>query len=274
MASSNPAQREAFDRVVRFQQNRFGRGAPLRDDFFVSARQEGTHHPLASLMNARSGSGGGRGGKTRVLLYLSLLWVAGGGDHTTSRPSWFWADLLGLPDSKGAGGRAIRSNWEELERRKFVGIEPGKASGDLPTIRALKEDGSGDAYVIPTGQPGDTYRRVPEAAWRTLFHTTDLTGAGLSMYLVSLRTFGQAGGNPLTFPRSYFSSEYGMSESTRKAGLRNLVDLGVLEAEGISVETGAGVRRRGRTNYSLLPVYEPPAPATPAPTPPRQDPPA
>lgn len=274
MASSTAAQREAFNRVVRFQQNRFGKGTPLRDDFFKSVRQDWSHHPLASLMNARSGSGGGRGGKTRVLLYLSLLWVAGGGDHTTTRPAWFWADLLGLPDSKGAGGRAIRSNWEELQRRNFVAIESGKASGDLATIRALKEDGSGDAYEIPTGQPGDTYRRVPEAAWRTLFHTTDLTGAGLTMYLVSLRTFGQARGNPLTFPRSYFRGEYGMSESTRKAGLRNLVELGVLEAEGTSVETGAGVRRRGRTNYSLLPLYEPPAPARPATSPLEQDSPA
>jgi hypothetical protein len=58
-----------------------------------------------------------------VLLYLSLLWVAGGGDHTTTRPARFWASLLGLPDPMGAGSRAIRSNWDELEQRGFVPIE-------------------------------------------------------------------------------------------------------------------------------------------------------
>jgi hypothetical protein len=190
-----------------------------------------------------------------------LLWVASGGDHTTTRPASFWADLLGLADATGAGSRAIRSNWDELERRGFVAIDRADVSGDTPTIRALKEDGSGDAYTVPTGAAGDTYRRVPEAAWRTLFHESTLTGPGLSLYLVALRAFGQAKGRPFTVPRAYFRTQYGLGESTRKAGLRNLVDLGVLAEEGISVESGTGgTRLRGRTEYTLHPLYEPPAP--------------
>lgn len=264
MANDKSRQRRAFDRIARFQTARSGRGTPVRDSFFVATGEgrEGTHHPLSSLMNSRSGSGGGRGGKTRVLLYLALLWVASGNDHSTTRPAWFWADLLGLPDPNGAGSRVIRSNWDELEHRGYVAIERAEASGDTPTIRALREDGSGEAYTIPTGRPGDTYRRIPESAWRTLFHTAHLTGPGLVMYLVALRSFGQIGNAPLTFPRAYFQREYGMGESTRKAGLRNLVDLGVLEEEGVSTESeGRGPRRRGRTQYTLLAVYQPPLPA-------------
>ncbi len=258
MASDNARQRKAFDRIARFQNQRLGKGAPLRDAFFLTPRGDDVHHPLASLMNARSGSGGGRGGKTRVLLYLSLLWVAGGGDHSTTRPASFWADLLGLPDPGGAGSRAVRSNWDELEHRGFVAIERIGVSGDTPIIRALMETGSGEPYAIPTGEDGDTYRRIPEAAWRALFHADDLTGPGLCMYLISLRTHGQARGYPLTFPRAYFRRAYGLSESTRKAGLRNLVDIGALEEQGISVETGAaGARRRGRTQYTLHRLYTP-----------------
>lgn len=110
----------------------------------------------------------------------------------------------------GAGSRAIRSNWDELEQRGFVSIVRADVSGDPPIVRALKEDGSGDRYTIPTGRTGDTYRRVPEAAWRSLLHETGLSGPGLCMYLVSLRTFGQTRGGALTFPRSYFRREYGM----------------------------------------------------------------
>ena len=260
--SSRSRQRTVYEHIVKFQHQRSGMGAPVRNAFFITHRDGNTHHPLATLLNAKSGSGGGRGGKTRILLYLSLLWVAAGGDHSTNRPAWWWADLLALPDPKSAGSRVIRSSWDELERRGFVSITRGDTSGDTPTIRALKEDGTGAAYTIPEGREGDTYRRIPAAAWQSLFHSKELTGPGLVMFLVALRTYGQAKGKALTFPRAYFQSQYGIGESTRKAGLRNLVTLDVLEAEGVSVEQeGNGSRRRGRPMYNLLPIYNPPAPA-------------
>lgn len=249
--------RKTFNQITLTQGARAGKGAPLRDVFFVTQERE---HPLASLMNARSGTGGGRGGKTRILLYLSLLWVAAGKDHATTRPASFWADLLGIPNEQGQGSRAIRSNWKELEHRRFVTIAPGTTSGDTPTIRPLKEDASGDPYTIPTGHDGDTYRRVPESAWRRLFHNPKLTGPGAVMYLVSLRTHGQQRHGTLTFPRTNFKTEYGLGETTRRTGLHNLLDLGVLEQyESFSRETGAdNQRRRGRAQYELLPLYEPP----------------
>lgn len=252
-------QMRAFEEAARYQERRRGLGAPVRDAFFVGMRGGKTQHPLAMLLNGPRGSGGGRGGKTRILLYVSLLWVAGGGDHTTRRPARWWAELLGLPDAEGAGSRVVRSTWEELERRGFVSITHAATSGDSPTIRLLREDGSGDAYTIPVGRDGDTYRRVPENAWRTLFYSEDLTGPGLVMFLVALRVHGQAHEGSMTFPRAYFQSEYGLGDSTRKTGLRNLVLNGVLEAEGVSVEDElSGGRRRGRTMYNLSPAYNPP----------------
>lgn len=254
---SPSVQRQAYERIARGQGNRAGKGAPLRDAFFITSRDGDTLHPLASLMNSRSGSGGGRGGRTRVLLYLSLLWVAGGSDHSTRRPARFWAELLGLRDPSGAGGRAVRSSWQELEHRRFITVTPAATSGDSPTIRPLKEDGSGDPYEIPRGLDGDTYRRIPDIAWRRLFSSEDLSGPGLAMYLVALRAHGQARNQPLVFPRGHFKSEYGLGESTRKSGLRNLVSLSILEEQGLSVETGQGSdRKRGRVRYDLLSAYD------------------
>ncbi len=256
------AQKRAFEAAKVAQQRREGMGGPFRDAFFKSRDAAGiVTHPLASLLSNSSGTGGGgRGGKTRVLLYISLLWVAGGGEHTSHRPASFWAALLDLENPDGAGSRVIRSTWKELEKRSLVATEPGAASGDVPTIRALREDRSGEKYTIPTGQRGDTYRRIPELAWRMLFPSPDLTGPGLVMYLISLRTHGQANGGEMTFPRNYISTEYGISDSTRKAGLRNLVENGVLVHEGTSKEGGAtAARLRGRNVYTLAPTFAPPA---------------
>lgn len=261
--STRARQRAVYEHITRFRHQRSGLGAPVRDAFFSHSRSGVTVYPLASLLSATGGSGGGRGGRTRVMLYLSLLWVAGGGDHSSSRPAKWWAELLGLEDPEGAGGRVIRSSWGELERRGFVSITRGEASGDIPTIRPLREDGSREAYTIPAGRGGDTYRRIPDSAWQALFHTKELTGPGLVMFLIALRTYGQSRGGSLTFPRDYFRSEYGISDSTRKTGLRNLVSLSVLEAEGTSVEQdGSGSRRRGRTVYELMPTYYPPERST------------
>lgn len=265
--------RVAFNAAVRAMDRRRGRGAPVRDTFFrCGAHGEQPHHPLAQLMNSRSGrSGGGRGGRTRLALYLSLLWVAAAGDHDSRRPASFWAALLGLPDPEGAGSRVIRSTWDELEARGLVTITRGDYPGDVPTVRLLREDASRGPYTIPTGRDGDTYRRVPEVAWELLIPDEELTGAGLVMYLVALRTAEQARRTDgLTFPRAYFKAEYGLGESTRRAGLRNLADLGVLDKHTEHVDDAGGTleRRRRRDVYDLLDRYArvsvPIAPTVPA----------
>ena len=267
MRTSREAERlhlvkEAYAAVLRTQTHRQGLGAPLRDAFFRHHAQPGSpvEHPLARLMSARSGqSGGGRGGRTRVLLYISLLWVASGHDHSTSRPARFWAELLGLDDPSGAGARAIRSTWRELEARGFVQIEPPSRSDLAPSVSPLREDGSGSVYAIPTGEDGDTYRRVPQAAWRRLFWE-DITGPGLAMYLIAIRTAEQARTlENLVFPRTYIREEYGLGDSTIRAGLQNLTILGVLDRELELADSygGRAQRSRRRYVYDLLDIFGP-----------------
>ncbi|HEX5912621.1 MAG TPA: hypothetical protein VFY54_05765, partial [Rubrobacter sp.] len=264
MASKNTAalQREMFDAVVKGMARRRGLGAPVRDAFFRHELSDGvSHYPMARLLSSRNGAaGGGRGGKTRLALYLSLIWIASGSDHSSDRPASFWAALRGLPDPDHAGSRVVRSTWRELEARGLVAVDPAPVAGEPPSVKLLREDGSGAPYTIPDGTPGETYRRIPEAAWRFLFADAGLTGAGLAMYLVVIRTAGRAGQlTDLAIARTYFQTEYGLGESTRKNGLRNLVDLGVLDARRRRTDDFGDPSRRGRLRYTydLLDIYAP-----------------
>ena len=258
---TNTRQVETFRAIRGGMGPRRGRGAPVRDSFFRDERDGERAYPLARLLSSRSGkAGGGRGGKTRVALYLSLLWIASGGDHSSNRPARVWAELLGLTDPDGAGSRVVSSTWRELEARHLVTITPGGSGGDGPTVRLLREDGSGAPYTIPTGAGGDTYRRIPEFAWERLFAEEDLTGAGLTMYLRAVRTADRAQRlEGLTFPASHIRDEYGLGESTRKSGLKNLTDLGVLDAHRRRTDDfgDPSQRARFRNTYTLLDRYAP-----------------
>lgn len=249
------SQREAVNEVRssmgwHTENSRLGMGAPVRVSFFRDADR----YPMAELMSGRS-SGGGRGGRTRLALLLSLIWVASGKDHSSTRPASFWARLLGMRDPDVAGARAIRSTWAELERRRFVRLTAGRFSGDVPTVTLLNETGSGRPYTIPTGARGDTYFRVPEALWRSglLRHEGGLSGPGLVMYLTSLQTMQSTQQPVIFFPSATFRLRYGMSETTRKNGLRNLTDLNVLDLSRRAVDDGGGTghRRWRRNTYEL-----------------------
>lgn len=260
-------QQKNFHAVLRSMGRRQGMGAPVRDVFFKTEIDGKTHYPLARLMSSRSGPGGGRGGQSRLALYLSLLWVASGKDHSSQRPANFWAGLLGLPDPDDAGSRVVRSAWKELEVRQLVTLAGGTYDGDVPTVTLLREDGSGAPYTIPTGRNGDYYRRVPEQAWNRLIGEPSLTGPGLAMYLVAVRTAEQARRNTgLTFPRAYFQSEYGLGDSTRKSGLRNLSEMAVLDARPQRTDDFGEIGRRARLRnlYDLNNLYGPVPRATPS----------
>lgn len=262
---SRTLQRQAFRSAVKRLGGRADMGAPVRDAFFLTQDRESgaVRHPMAQLMSSRSGPGGGRGGQTRVALYLSSLWLGVAGDYSTQRPASFWAALLGLDDPGGLGSRVIRSTWAELEQRRFVALKRGERFGDVPVVRPLREDGSGEPYTRPTGTGDDTYRRVPEKFFELLLPDPELTGPGLVMYLAAVRT-SLVGGrtDALTFPRAYVTRTFGIGESTRKAGLRNLVSMLVLDPERrTSDETGEFLsRRRLRTVYTLMPPFTPPEP--------------
>ncbi|GAA1250448.1 hypothetical protein GCM10009633_23990 [Janibacter melonis] len=252
------AQREAAREVTFLMGRHEGRptrrglGAPVRVGFLDDGAGG---HPMATLLSSRSGSGGGRGGKTRLALLLSLLWVAGGEGHSATRPASFWARLIGLPDPQGTGARAINSTWAELETRGFVSIRRSRVSGEVPTVTLMNEARPGQPYQTPTGEEGDRYLRVPERLWTMGKLDQELTGAGLAMLVIAIRTYDMANRKQsLTFPAVTFKERYGLGESTRKKGLQNLVDLDILDrSDSLTDDDGGfGRRMRPRNTYEFV----------------------
>lgn len=278
-------QRRAFQVIQRSMQSgqsdhsRAGRGAPIRSAFLANDSELGVKHPLATLMRATSGGGGGgRGGRTRVALYVTALWVAGGGDHTTQRPASFWARLLRIPSPDSSGARIIRQAWTDLVNRGFISRTDGVRFNDSPKYTLLRETGNGQRYALPTGT-GDPYFRVPEKLWTTSLLTAEsnknhetpdgLTGGGLVMYLIALQVAGASRRTEsLVFPESVYQRKYGLGEGLRKNGLRNLTALGVLDRDLQPVDAlgGVGDQRRRRYVYSFATAFGPPPPVAPKPT--------
>lgn len=244
--------------------SRAGLGAPLRAAFFADG--EG-RHPLAELMSSPGGrGGGGRGGRTRLALLISILWIASGEGHSSTRPASFWARLLGLDDPGERGARAINATWAELDKRGFIRLRPGAHAGAVSTITLLNEASPSllRPYEIPKGSGGDLYVRIPESFWTSgQLADPDLTGPGLAMYLIALRTYQLSRNKEsLTFPAPTFKVRYGLSEATRKKGLANLEEIGVLDRVTASVDDSGGIghRLRRRNVYQLAGHLVPPEP--------------
>jgi hypothetical protein len=252
---------EITDLARAFGQRR-GAGAPVRRDFIE--RPEGGNSPLSKLLSGANASrgGGGRGGRIRVALVITLLWRLAKSPHTTIRPARYWAELLQIEDPDKAGSRTIRSTLLEIERRGFIRTEE-RGPGKVPEIILMDESLRGVDYKLPylqameEGQAGDTsYFRVPETFWSTGL-CAKLSGAGLAMYLIAMSRAGWGNQPSFWLAPAQFRDQYGLGDSTRKKGLRELVDLGVLthELRSIDRDGHAGYRRFQRSVYTVVASY-------------------
>lgn len=234
-------------------------GAPLRRDFLK--RVDGERSPVETLMNASRGVGGGRGGRTRLAVLLTALWVNSSDDHSSTRPARWWAEMIGEPDPSTAA-RKITTTLRELDRRGFLALTEN-AGGTPPTVTLLDERGGGEPYVRPDGTTG-SYFRIPEQLWTTGL-IARLSGPGLVMYLATLyyhHRDDHGVAPPVWFVGKSFHARHGLSEDTRLDGLRNLEDNGVVYVDTVSIDnTGnRGQRTYSRRLFSLLPAYQPPLP--------------
>lgn len=234
-------------------------GAPLRRDFLK--RVDGERSPVETLMNASRGVGGGRGGRTRLAVLLTALWVNSSDDHSSTRPARWWAEMIGEPDPSAAA-RKITTTLRELDRRGFLALTEN-AGGTPPTVTLLDERGGGEPYVRPDGTTG-AYFRIPEQLWTTGL-IARLSGPGLVMYLATLyyhHRDDHGVAPPVWFVGKSFHARHGLSEDTRLDGLRNLEDNGAVYVDTVSIDnTGnRGQRTYSRRLFTLLPAYEPPLP--------------
>lgn len=236
---------------------RLGRGAPIRQAF-TDLAEDSAPSPLARVLSSSTGGGGGRGGRTRLAVLLSLWWVIGSGDPTSRRPASFWARLLGLADPDATGAVAVRKALRDLEALGFLTLTRASDPDHPPTIRLLREDLSGRPYTTPTGREGDRYFRFPEAMW-TLGKMSELSAPGLTMAVIAHRS-RDTREDDVWFGRNTFTARYGLSDSTRKRGLENLVQTHVLRRHIGSIDlTGdVGHRRHRRAIYVFAADFDHP----------------
>lgn len=235
---------------------------PLRRSFVE--RDEGIEvpTPLAALLRTRD-SVGGKGGGLRISLLMTLIWVNARPPYSTSRVAAYWAELLGRDDPRGDGARAIRDALHELADRGLVQLH---STGSRTEIILRNEstpiaaNGRAAAYVPPYGI--EPYLPVPRAFW-TAGLAGRLSGAGVAMYLCAL-AMTRSDDPEFFISTSFFDERYGISRSSRKRGLAELTEHGVLTTrveETLDTHTFRKVRRNV---YRLSKAFQqPPAWAAP-----------
>jgi len=237
-------------------------GAPIRRGFIE--RVDSDPSPLGQLLSGTNASrgGGGRGGRLRIALLITLIWQLAKSPHSTTRPARYWAELLELEDPETAGARSIRNTLHELERRGFIRSE-GRGPGQTPTIFLLDETLQKVDYRLPYLQAQDegpsgktSYFRVPESFWAKHL-AANLSGAGLAMYLIAMARAGWGDNHSFWLSPKHFRETYGLGDSTRKKGLKELVEIGVLTHQLHSLDHmgQTGHRRRLRSVYTVTVDY-------------------
>lgn len=237
-------------------------GAPVRRAFVTIAEGQ-LQSPMGSLMSSTSANGGGRGGRTRLALLLSVLWVASAPPHAASRPARWWAEVIGLPEPATKGARSVSTNLHELERRGFIRLDRGK-KGYNSKVTLMNETPPHDDYSLPyTDDDGSGYFRLSEKLW-TQGLIGDLDGASLAMFTI-LTYYYRADTHEtdgIWFSPKYFKEHHGLSETTRNRGLQGLVDSGAahMQEKFVETEIDGQYRTFPRRIFRLDPQYYPPPP--------------
>lgn len=212
-------------------------------------------------MSGHAGSGGGAGGRLRIALLLSILWVQAQPPYTSHRVAGWWARLLQLPDPPGTGARQIRDALHDLENRGFISLTLTDTGTN--EIRVLNETGNGQRYTFPDPKE-ETYVRVPRALWADGWIAA-MSGRALSVYLAVLSNAGWQG-ESFWLSSGRFHERYGMGETTRKKGFQDLVELGVLDVTARATTAQEGSRTFRRNVYSLNPDLRSVAPTADQPS--------
>ena len=228
---------------------------PLRRSFVERPEGATEPTPLSRLLRTQ-GDAGGKGGGLRVSLLLSLIWLCAKEPYTTARVAAYWAELIGRSDPRDEGARAIRDCLHELQERGVISLV---ARGPRVEI-GLNSETSSVGHPRPYLPPYDIepYLPVPRTFW-TRGLAGDLSGAGVAMYLVS-HAMTRHDEPDFFLSGEFFEERFGISRSSKKRGLAELVKHGVLEVRSdssIDIQTWRNIRRN---IYSLHAAFMQPAP--------------
>ncbi|MEU9663540.1 hypothetical protein [Streptomyces chartreusis] len=227
-AAAKSAQRSAARQALQISH---ARTAAVRYRFIARGEAEEPSPPLARQLRG----GGGRGGATRLKLYLSMLWLARNEDRPVFQyPALTWALLLGHGDSD-AGVRRVQEALRWLEREAFVELR--RRQGATSAVHLLSDAGTGRVYLAPgiamkttnrAERQEHLYVQVPAGLW-TNGWISELSGAAIAMYLVLLHE--RRGENKQVWLSPRIGREvYDLSDETRRKGLTELVSRGLVKS--------------------------------------------
>lgn len=231
--------------------------APVRRSFVERESGSTEPTPLAMLLRTQD-SLGGRGGALRVALMLSLIWICARPPYSTTRVAAYWAELLGRDDPRGEGARAVRDCLHELQDRDFLMLVPsGPQVVILLKDESLTRTEDGEHRVYQPPYDLEPYISIPRSFW-TSGLAGRLSGAGIAMYLVAL-AMTRHDDPEFWLSGSFFDDRFGISRSTRKRGLAELAELGVLTSRSLGTVDVTTFRVVRRNIYTVAAEFLQPA---------------
>ena len=262
LADAGPGPVPDYQRATASEaRNRAGAdSAAVRYRFIARPEASDPSPPMARILRG----GGGRGGATRLKLYLSLLWLAR--NRNLDRPVFGYpaqqlAALLGLPHPDDAGARRVQEALRWLAKEGFVALD--RRPGDVTRVHLLDDAGTGLPYQpagsLATRAPRRSqkereqhfYVRLDARFW-TRGWITALSGAAVAMYLACLYEQRGQPDDPVWISPRMGRERYDLSDETRNKGLRELTGRGLLDLARRPVPAASFDERfRARNVYML-----------------------
>ncbi len=255
----------ALRRAKAAAQRVYQRPTQVRRSFIERRGQDEPPPPLARILR------GGRGGMVRLKLYLAILWIASGGDHTVTFPARAWAELLGLDEPATNGARRVTDAIAWLEAHQL--IRASRQRGMPPDLVPLDESGSGKAYKVPSrtwkdlsakqeNRASNIYVRLPVGFWTSGWAAT-LSAPAVAMLLVLLAERGPRDEKEFFwFSPGYADERYALSEDTRTVGVAELADFDIVTVKRMPVSEDFGwTRVRNTYRLNLKRLDTPPIPS-------------
>ncbi|MGD6757311.1 hypothetical protein [Streptomyces sp. BH105] len=201
------------------------RSAAVRYKFIARDSPDENAPPLARLLRG----GGGRGGATRLKLYLSMLWLSRNEDSPRfDYPAHQWAQLLGFDDPDAAGARRIQQALRWLDDEGLVRRQ--HRQGAPSSIYLLSDAGTGRPYQAPgpamkrltrSEKLDHLYVQLSAGLW-TNGWVMELSGAAIAMYLVLLHERRGEEDKVVWISPRIGKERYDLSDETRRKGLNEL----------------------------------------------------
>ncbi|MDY0914489.1 hypothetical protein [Rathayibacter festucae] len=226
---------------------------PVRSSFIVSS-DPNVPPPLTRLLR------GGRGGEVKLKLLLSMLWIAVADPYDVTQPARVWAELLGLDEPETKGAARVNAAVRRLVEGGFLRAEARK--GQPSRLILCEETGRGAPYTHPGSHwevrkdlkkksaAGPRYTQIPSTLW-TNGWVAVLSGPATAMFLILLEQTRGKNYEELWFSPSVATARYGLSEVTRRKGVEELEELGLIYVDRKPVGKGSLSMIRRRNAYTI-----------------------